>query len=331
MPAQRADRATAKVAAGLAPRGSVEPLPLTPSAPAPLIVKGEKGDTGADSTVPGPPGATFNGGTVTTGITAPSYVLSGTPTTALKKQITKTVNPGAAPAGTTYYDLFQFNMAASLQGFYTISLSVRGSGYGQSMLFVLPVTYAMDWLNNGYGYTGGGSATNPFTPGGVQGAWVTLTPVVFTGRHLMVGATTMNLQAKVFNNAIYFRLWLSAALTGSPFFDLVIQHSEDFAITTITEYSTTGTAAGPFSTLPNLLSSKGGSTAIWNPVGVKTNAPAYDLDVNGRAIFRDQIGFYGSTPTGKWTINGSRGGNAALTSLIQALAGIGLFIDGTTT
>lgn len=325
MPAQRADRATAKVAAGLAPRGSVEPLPLTPSAPAPLIVKGEKGDTGADSTVPGPPGATFNGGTVTTGITAPSYVLSGTPTTALKKQITKTVNPGAAPAGTTYYDLFQFNMAASLQGFYTISLSVRGSGYGQSMLFVLPVTYAMDWLHNGgYGYTSG---TNPFA----GSAWVTLTPVVFTGRHLMGGATTMNLQAKVFNNAIYFRLWLSAALTGSPFFDLVIQHSEDFALTTITEYSTTGTAAGPFSTLPNLASSKGGTTAFWNPVGIKTNAPAYALDVNDQAIFRGNVGFHGATPNGKPTITGSRGGNAALAALLTALATKGLLTDGTTT
>ena len=295
--------------------------------------KGDQGDPGAASTVPGPqapPGPTFNGGTVTTGITAPSYALSGTPTTALKRQITKTVNPGAAPAGTTYYDLFQFNMTASLQGFYTISLSVRGSGYGQSMLFVLPVTYAMDWLHwGGYGYTGGGSATNPFTPGGVQGAWVTLTPVVFTGRHLMGGATTMNLQAKVLNNAIYFRLWLSAALTGSPFFDLVIQHSEDFAITTITEYSTTGTEAGPFTTLPNLASSKGGTTAFWNPVGIKTNAPAYALDVNDQAIFRGNVGFHGATPNGKPTITGSRGGNAALAALLTALATKGLLTDGT--
>ena len=324
MPAQRADRATAKVAAGLAPRGSVEPLPLTPSAPAPLIVKGEKGDTGADSTVPGPPGPTFNGGTVTTGITAPSYALSGTPTTALKRQITKTVNPGVAPWGPTYYDLFQFNMTASLQGFYTISLSVRGSGYGQSMLFVLPVTYAMDWLHNGgYGYTSG---TNPFA----GSAWVTLTPVVFTGRHLMGGATTMNLQAKVLNNAIYFRLWLSAALTGSPFFDLVIQHSEDFALTTITEYSTTGTAAGPFSTLPNLASSKGGTTAFWNPVGVKTNAPAYDFDNAGTTQLRGNVGFFGATPYGRREIYGSRGGNVALGILLGALADCGLITNNTT-
>ena len=48
MPAQRADRATAKVAAGLAPRGSD---------PAVIVVKGERGDTG--NTGPqGPPGPT---------------------------------------------------------------------------------------------------------------------------------------------------------------------------------------------------------------------------------------------------------------------------------
>lgn len=42
------------------------------------------------------------------------------------------------------------------------------------------------------------------------------------------------------------------------------------------------------------------------------------------------IGFYGATPAGKPTITGSKGGNAALTNLLGALAGMGLLTDSTT-
>ena len=42
------------------------------------------------------------------------------------------------------------------------------------------------------------------------------------------------------------------------------------------------------------------------------------------------FGFYGSTGTSQQTVTGSRGGNAALASLITALANTGLIIDGTT-
>lgn len=42
------------------------------------------------------------------------------------------------------------------------------------------------------------------------------------------------------------------------------------------------------------------------------------------------LGFYGQTPAGKQTITGSKGGNAALTSLITALSAVGLFSDSTT-
>lgn len=41
------------------------------------------------------------------------------------------------------------------------------------------------------------------------------------------------------------------------------------------------------------------------------------------------VGFFGSTPTAKPTISGSRGGNAALASLLTALAAYGLITDGT--
>lgn len=42
------------------------------------------------------------------------------------------------------------------------------------------------------------------------------------------------------------------------------------------------------------------------------------------------LGFYGATATTKPTVSGSRGGNAALASLLTALAGLGLVTDSTT-
>jgi hypothetical protein len=42
----------------------------------------------------------------------------------------------------------------------------------------------------------------------------------------------------------------------------------------------------------------------------------------------NQIGFYGTAPAAKQTVTGSRGGNAALASLITALATYGLVTDG---
>lgn len=42
------------------------------------------------------------------------------------------------------------------------------------------------------------------------------------------------------------------------------------------------------------------------------------------------LGFYGTTPIAKPTVTGSRGGNAALASLLTALASLGLIVDNTT-
>jgi hypothetical protein len=49
------------------------------------------------------------------------------------------------------------------------------------------------------------------------------------------------------------------------------------------------------------------------------------LKLNGAAI-----GFYNQAPVGKQVISGSKGGNAALASLMTALSAIGLFTDSTT-
>lgn len=70
-----------------------------------------------------------------------------------------------------------------------------------------------------------------------------------------------------------------------------------------------------------------------------------DLDVVGTATFFgyagfggniglgsgvSTIGFYGAAPAAKPTITGSRGGNAALASLLTQLATLGLIADSTT-
>lgn len=50
---------------------------------------------------------------------------------------------------------------------------------------------------------------------------------------------------------------------------------------------------------------------------------AHVLDGDG-----DTVGFHGATPVTQQTVTGSRGGNAALASLLTALDALGLIVDG---
>lgn len=59
---------------------------------------------------------------------------------------------------------------------------------------------------------------------------------------------------------------------------------------------------------------------------LRNAAGAARVQVGGAA---DGVGFHGSSPIAKPTIVGSRGGNAALASLLTQLAAYGLIIDGT--
>jgi hypothetical protein len=53
--------------------------------------------------------------------------------------------------------------------------------------------------------------------------------------------------------------------------------------------------------------------------------------VNVLTVSRDgTIAFFGATPQAKQTVTGSRGGNAALASMLTALANLGLITDNTT-
>jgi len=47
-------------------------------------------------------------------------------------------------------------------------------------------------------------------------------------------------------------------------------------------------------------------------------------------VFKGDLGFFNSNVTGKPDVTGSTGGNAALQSLLAALAGLGLITNSTT-
>jgi len=193
-------------------------------------------------------------------ITAPSYNLSDSKYL-LRKTIKKTVDPAQNAVANNTYDLFDMNFSSSLQGTFYIQASIRGGGYGQNLTYSLPATYVMDWINL---YP----ITNPFTN---STTWVDLTPLTFSPRHLMTN-DYFKLQAKVNANQISFRIKLTGTLTGAPVFDIYIQHSEEFANSTITELNTTGTDSTTSNVMPNFLSSKAGLSAIFNPITLYSNS-----------------------------------------------------------
>jgi hypothetical protein len=82
-----------------------------------------------------------------------------------------------------------------------------------------------------------------------------------------------------------------------------------------------GTVGAPAHTFSNDL-----DTGMYSP-GVNLLA----LVTNGADRIRigasGELGFFGATPASKPTVTGSRGGNAALASLLTALAGLGLIVD----
>ena len=59
-----------------------------------------------------------------------------------------------------------------------------------------------------------------------------------------------------------------------------------------------------------------------------TNAAGNDLTIQWRKNGNDNLGFFGVEPVTRPNVTGSRGGNAALASLITALTNLGLITDG---
>ena len=179
----------------------------------------------------------------------------------VRKNIKKVIDPAGSALANNTYDLFEMNFPSSLQGTFYIQVSIRGAGYGQNMTYSLPATYVMDWISQ-YGIT------NPFTN---STTWVDLTPFTFSPRHLMT-TDYLKFQARVSANTIFFRIKLTGALTGSPVFDVYLQHSEEFVNSTITELFSTGTDATVSNVMPNFLSSKSGLSVIFNPLTITASA-----------------------------------------------------------
>lgn len=71
------------------------------------------------------------------------------------------------------------------------------------------------------------------------------------------------------------------------------------------------------------------AATIWNAA----SATSMDFQYNGASRFKYDstgIGFFAAAPVAKPTVSGSRGGNAALASLLTSLASLGLITDSTT-
>lgn len=70
-------------------------------------------------------------------------------------------------------------------------------------------------------------------------------------------------------------------------------------------------------------------------VDISTNAGDIEITSNGGKVeiarnSADTLGFYAATPVAKPTVTGSKGGNAALASLLTALSSLGLVTDSST-
>lgn len=84
-------------------------------------------------------------------------------------------------------------------------------------------------------------------------------------------------------------------------------------------------------TVTGALSANGGvTTTTLTASGAGSIAGAFTASDNAKVAGSGKtLGFYGANGTTKPTISGSRGGNAALASLITALANLGICTDGT--
>jgi hypothetical protein len=70
--------------------------------------------------------------------------------------------------------------------------------------------------------------------------------------------------------------------------------------------------------------------ASWRITNESAAQIVFSVSSNGNATFANSCAFFGASPPAKPTVTGSRAGNAALTSLLTALASYGLVTDSTT-
>lgn len=71
-------------------------------------------------------------------------------------------------------------------------------------------------------------------------------------------------------------------------------------------------------------------TATKDSAGAGTFLPLSGGTITGNFEIQGNVGFYNTTPVNKPIVTGSKGANAALTSLMSALSALGLVTDSTT-
>jgi hypothetical protein len=127
---------------------------------------------------------------------------------------------------------------------------------------------------------------------------------------------------------------MSATATGRGA-QVVLDPSSDTAKAIRGAYATTfvGNAAKVASDVAAGIASDGnrpdGTTTTAMATDISTTPTAGPLTVTGPARFNGTVGFNNTAPIAKPTVSGLKGSNAALASLLTALAAYGLIIDTT--
>lgn len=160
------------------------------------------------------------------------------------------------------------------------------------------------------------SATDPGTPGET---------IIDTTLNALRLRTAGGLRMSIASNAITFitALAIFNDTTASPKFGQQDQvaNSATGQPLTVGAQNCTGTT----STGGNLLCKGGTGTSTNGGVRIQTAGGTTRLEVNDAGL-----AFFGASPAAKPTVTGAKAGNAALTSLLTALATLGLLTDSST-
>jgi len=223
-------------------------------------------------------------------------------------------NVSTAPADyNKYYEIGTFSFG-SLQGIFTVELTFDGDGYGQGARYIIPTSYRNDFL---FQYSDGLTSVN--------NVWIVAEGNVQTPRHLLNNPANWELQYRIVNNIVEFRLVIkgSDGETRTATARIKIYHSDDFANSTYTEDTGTGIDSTSYERLPSIISAPIGRTLIENTLNVMGNVGIGMTSPEGRLVIK---GAGTTTGIGLQTQNSS--GTALATMLDNGNVGIGTASPG---
>lgn len=221
-----------------------------------------------------------------------------------------TIDGGKDTGDDKYYEIGEFNFL-SLEGEFIVDLLVQGGGYGVGGKWIVPVSYAMDYITK-YGLS---------AP--TQNTWITLTPAWQTPRHRLPTGNAYELQANVNTNKLSFRFAvvnIGDQDVDAPKLYVKFAHSNDFDGCTYTELTGTGTGVTTTYTLPFLATGLIGSAVY----AVPTTFTQEIYGSNGTAA-KPAIAFASDTNTGFYrsttdTLNITTGGTSRVSVSTSALS-----------